>query len=79
LLYLDRADAAVVIRREGELQPQWQGVSPQLWVSKKRFTVLPPQYVTEAMAEFVKGRLNSSAMSSGDASAGVSAIEEDWK
>jgi len=77
LLYLDRADAAVVIRKEGRDQPQWPGVSPRLWVFKKRFTVLPPQYVTEAMAEFVKGRLNSSTIPSGAASAGTSAMEED--
>jgi len=79
LLYLDRADAAVVIHKEGGEQPLWEGVSPRLWVSKKRFTVLPPQYVTEAMAEFVKGKLNSSTMPSGAWSAGASVIEEDWK
>jgi hypothetical protein len=77
LLYLDRADAAVVVVKEGAEQPRWRGVSPRLWVSKKRFTVHPPQYVTEAMAAFVKGRLSSSTMASGAASAGTSASEED--
>lgn len=75
LLYLDRADAAVVVVKEGVKQPRWRGVSPRLWVSKKRFTVHPPQYVTEAMAAFVKGRLNSSTMPSGAAAAGTSPIE----
>jgi hypothetical protein len=77
LLYLDRADAAIVVAKEGIEQPHWRGVSPRLWVAKKRFTVLAPQYVTDAMAAFVKGRLRSSTMPSGAASAGISAIEED--
>jgi hypothetical protein len=77
LLYLDRADATVVIVKEGGEKPRWRGVPPQLWVSKKRFTVCPPQYVTDAMAAFVKGRLRSSTMPAGAASAGTSTIEED--
>jgi hypothetical protein len=79
LLYLDRADAVIMILREGIEQPQWRGVSPRLWLSKKRFTVIPPQYVTDAMAEFVKGRLSSSAMPSGATSAGTCAMGEDCK
>jgi hypothetical protein len=79
LLYLDRADAVVMVVKEGIEQPHWRGVSPQLWTSKKRFTVHPPQYVTDAMAAFVKGPLSSSTMPSGDASAGASAIEEAGK
>jgi hypothetical protein len=66
LKHLDRADALVVIERELE-QPQWSGVSRQLWESKKRFPVQPPQYVTEAMAAFVRGRLISSTTPSGGA------------
>jgi molybdopterin-guanine dinucleotide biosynthesis protein len=76
LLYLDRADAVVMVVNEGVEQPHWRGVSPQLWASKKRFTVHPPQYVTEAMVAFAKGRLSSSTMPSGGTSAGTSAIED---
>jgi hypothetical protein len=79
LLYLDRADAAIMVFKEGTNQPQWRGVSPQLWVTKKRFTAFPPQYVTDAMAEFVKGRLSSSTIPSGATSTGTCAIDEDCK
>jgi hypothetical protein len=59
LSYLDRADALVLIDR-GAGQPKWRGVASRLWMSKPRFCVRPPQYVTEAMATMVRGRLNSS-------------------
>jgi hypothetical protein len=62
LHYLDRADALVVTRRNLE-QPRWSGVALRLWESKPRFAVEPPQYVTVAMAAFVRGRVNSSATS----------------
>lgn len=64
LKYLDRASAFVVIDRKTE-HPLWRGVSHKLWETKKRFCVRPPQYVTEAIAAFVRGRLNSSATPSG--------------
>jgi len=64
LKYLDRADALVVI--DGICrQPQWSGVSRGLWKEKRTFLVRPPQYVTEAMAAFVRGRLSSSTPLSG--------------
>jgi hypothetical protein len=75
LKYLDRADALVVIERELE-QPQWSGVSRHLWEFKKRFTVQPPQYVTEAMAAFVRGRLISSTTPSGGAPGASSTCSE---
>ena len=63
LTYLDRADALVVI--DGGIQLAcWDGVARRLWESKQRFHVKPPQYVTEAMATLVRGRVNSSTKSS---------------
>jgi hypothetical protein len=64
LQYLDRADALIVIDR-GADQPEWSGVSRRLWDSKPRFYVRPPQWVTEAMAACLRGRLNSSSTGSG--------------
>jgi len=62
LHYVDRADALIVIDR-GEARPAWSGVAGRLWESKPRFRVQPPQWVTEAMAALVRGRLNSSTAS----------------
>jgi hypothetical protein len=67
LTYLDHADAVVVIGREVERAP-WTHVAQKLWDSKRRFCVRPPQYVTEAMAAFVRGRANSSTPSARGAS-----------
>jgi hypothetical protein len=64
LTYLDRADALIVIESE-MADPQWSGVSQRLWESKRRFPVRPPHYVTDAMAAFARGRLNSSTTPSG--------------
>jgi len=66
LHYLDRADALIVIDR-GETQPAWSSVARKLWDSKPRFRVQPPQWVSEAMAALVRGRLNSSTTASGAA------------
>ena len=62
LTYLDRADAVVVIDRGAE-QARWNQVAQKLWDSKRRFCVQPPQYVTAAMAAFVRGRASSSTAS----------------
>jgi len=62
LTFLDRADAVVVIDRGAE-QARWPRVAQKLWDAKRRFCVQPPQYVTEAMAAFVRGRANSSTAS----------------
>jgi hypothetical protein len=64
LHYVDRADALIVIDR-GEIEPAWSGVARRLWDSKPRFPVKPPQWVTEAMAALVRGRLSSSTTASG--------------
>ncbi|HKW97228.1 MAG TPA: hypothetical protein VJN43_05805 [Bryobacteraceae bacterium] len=74
LKYLDRADALVVVDRKTE-HPLWRGVSHKLWETKKRFCVKPPQYVTEAIAAFVRGRLTSSATPSGSQDADSSGPE----
>jgi hypothetical protein len=71
LTYLDGADAVVVIGRGAERAP-WTQVAQKLWDSKRRFCVEPPQYVTEAMAAFVRGRANSSTASARGAADAVS-------
>jgi hypothetical protein len=70
LVSLDRADALIVIDH-GIEQPLWSGVARTLWESKQQFRVRPPQYVTAAMAAFVKGRLSSSTGPSGAAAGSV--------
>ena len=75
LKYLDRADALVVIDR-GLEQARWTCVAGKLWESKQRFYVRPPQYVTEAMAALVRGRVNSSTTSSRGGITGTSAGTE---
>ena len=65
LTYLDRADALILIESDVK-EPLWGGVARRLWESKQRFHVRPPHYVTEAIAVFVRGRLNSSTTPSGD-------------
>ncbi len=57
-LYLDRADAVLV--RATELEPRWAGVSAKLLESKPRFVIAPPEYVTDSVVEFVRGKLGVS-------------------
>lgn len=73
LHYLDRADAFIVIDRGGT-RPEWSGVARRLWESKPGFRVRPPQWVTEAMAALVRGRLNSSTTASGAAAPRASTV-----
>ena len=75
LNYLDRADAVVLIDRSTE-RARWKGVSRKLWDSKPRFYVQPPQYVTDAMAAWVRGRANSSTTPSRGATGGISGRAE---
>lgn len=56
-LFLDRADAVLV--RQTELQPLWTGVSAKLFEGKPRFVIAPPDYVTDAVVEFVRARIIS--------------------
>jgi hypothetical protein len=54
--FLSRADACIVIERDIR-EPIWNGLALESWGAKARFPVRPPQYVTPALAAFVKGRL----------------------
>jgi hypothetical protein len=69
--YLDRADAVVLVRHGAERE-RWSGVARKLWDSKPRFYVQPPQYVTQAMAAWVRGRANSSTTPSRVVTGGTS-------
>jgi hypothetical protein len=53
--FLQRADALVVVDH-GMATPVWQNVARDLWDTKPRFPVKPPNYVTRAMVEFVRGK-----------------------
>ncbi|MGC2163779.1 MAG: hypothetical protein WA634_17875 [Silvibacterium sp.] len=54
-LFLDRADAVLI--RATELEPQWTGVSAKLIEGKPRFVIKLPEYVTDAVVEFVRERI----------------------
>jgi molybdopterin-guanine dinucleotide biosynthesis protein len=56
LRLLDRAVAFLVIDR-GINDPLWEHVATGLWDQKTRFLVQPPNYVTQAVSEFVGSRL----------------------
>lgn len=56
-LYLDRADALVVVERT--LPAHWAGVSGRLVEGKRRFPVAAPQYLSDELVAFVRGRLNA--------------------
>ncbi len=66
LRYLDRADAIVLLDR-GINVPLWQGVARGLWDRTRQFVVKPPQYVTPALAAFVRERASAAASSSAPA------------
>ncbi|MDQ6663728.1 MAG: hypothetical protein M3Z23_05000, partial [Acidobacteriota bacterium] len=56
LLYLDRADALVVIDRgdRGDDRPKWRSVSGRLWIDKPKIVVAAPSYVSAELADFVR-------------------------
>jgi len=56
--FLGHADALVVIERgRGSVgEPMWKGVERGDWDGKPQFPVTPPNYVTDAMVEFVRNR-----------------------
>jgi hypothetical protein len=58
-LFLDRADALLVRAGSDDLLPQWKGVSLKLIAGKPRFSISPPEYVSDAVLEFVTQRLGS--------------------
>ncbi len=56
-LFLDRADA-LLIRTDSEgLVPQWRGVSPLLAEGTPRFPIAAPEYMSDAVIEFIENRL----------------------
>jgi hypothetical protein len=55
LRFMDRADAFVVIDR-GINGPLWDAISHGQWDTKPQFLVKPPNYVTAAVASFVRAR-----------------------
>lgn len=58
-LFLDRADALLV--RASELTPQWRGVSTKLLEGTPQFVIEPPEYITDALVDFVKMRISAKA------------------
>src|SRR6185312_2358845 len=63
LEFLDRASAVVLQDKAGSLLPPWQNVSLKLIKNKTIFRVTPPEYVTDAMVEFVRRRVAAQAPS----------------
>ena len=58
-LFLDRADALLVRAGSEELVPRWRGVSPRLAIGIPRFSIAPPEYMSDAVIAFVQERLSS--------------------
>jgi hypothetical protein len=56
-LYLDRADALLVNAGSEHLVPQWRGVSARLVEGVPRLAIAPPEYVNNAVIEFIEARL----------------------
>jgi molybdopterin-guanine dinucleotide biosynthesis protein len=54
---LDRADAILLRASGATLTPQWRGVSRKLFAEKPLFEIGPPEYMTEAVEEFVRLRM----------------------
>lgn len=58
-LFLDRADA-VLLRASGqELAPRWSGVSTKLIEHTPQFVIAPPNYMTDEIVAFVRGKLEA--------------------
>jgi hypothetical protein len=56
-LYLDRADALLVNAGSEHLVPRWRGVSARLVEGVPRLAIAPPEYVNNAVIEFIEARL----------------------
>ncbi|HLJ85190.1 MAG TPA: hypothetical protein VKZ53_00115 [Candidatus Angelobacter sp.] len=54
--FLSRADA-IILHESGNGAPRWKTVSPASLPDRPCFTIRPPQYVTQEIADFVKGRI----------------------
>lgn len=55
--FLDHADAVILHESTDEAKPAWSGVSLKPVASCPIFRILPPNYVTDEIADFVKQRL----------------------
>lgn len=55
--YLDRAD--IVLLHESSAQPSWDNVSLKPMLEKPQIHIRPPQYVTPALVDMVRSRLQS--------------------
>ncbi len=60
-LFLDRADALLLRSDTGHLVPQWRGVSLRLAEGIPHFTIAPPDYMSDAVIEFIATRLDEAA------------------
>jgi hypothetical protein len=60
--FMDRADAFLIVDR-GINAPLWEEVSRGVWDARPQFLIKPPNYVTPAVAEFVKARLSRTVSS----------------
>jgi hypothetical protein len=58
LRYLDRTDALVVPAGETAV-PVWEDVSQRLYLSKRKFVFVAPEYCSAELAEFVAERLGA--------------------
>jgi hypothetical protein len=57
LRVLDRADA-ILLRSSGVgLSPQWSGVSLKIFADKPVYEISPPEYMTDAVEDFVRARI----------------------
>jgi hypothetical protein len=48
------------------LTPQWRGVSRKLFAEKPMFEIGPPEYMTDAVEEFVRLRIAKGAAAGRD-------------
>jgi len=58
--FLDRADAVILHETTGE--SAWQAVSLKPLADRPVFRIRPPEYVTNALAEFVRSRISVGSM-----------------
>jgi len=55
--FLDRADAVILHRRPGQSGSAWTGISLKPVAGRPVFSITPPPYVTQEIAEFVRSAL----------------------
>jgi len=56
--FLDQADAIILHASDHE-KPAWNGISLKPIASRTSFQIAPPEYVTPAIAEFVRSHIGS--------------------